>query len=299
MKRGVKIVRTDTRGFFANYITTLNQCLTLEEIDLVPVIDYTTGFNEYRNAEHQDINIWKLYFKYEQPNCEIIDIWNWSLDRFTKKYHRPKLYFSGGGIQDGFEHTNIFDYRSIIDRLFKPHPSIITDLNNILSTYNLDVSNCIGVCYRGTDKDTECTRVSYTKVIEIINSILEKDPDVKIYVQTDEIEFLDYVNRIYNNKCISINEFLISSRKINVPVHMLNEMINGRLVRDDVPSELINHHKFKVLRGRSKTGYQLGKDCMVMMLLLSKCKYLIKTPSGLSSVSCLYRDKGMENVFLI
>ena len=92
---------------------------------------------------------------------------------------------------------------------------------------------------------------------------------------------------------------MISSRELNLPVHFLNDVLRGDRQYDSSINRKARLHRYTHLRGAIKTRYELGKDCTKMTLMLSKCMYMIKNTSGLTSVSCLHKTNAHFNIFSI
>lgn len=116
----------------------------------------------------------------------------------------------------------------------------------------------IGVHYRGTDKKIECPRVEYDQIIAKVEEVSKecgvKNP--KIFVATDEEDFLAYIKTCFPNRVVAYDS--IKSRN-GLPVHLTDT-----------------------------DKYKKGEDAIVDCLLLSKCDYLIRTNSNLSLCSGLF-----------
>lgn len=117
----------------------------------------------------------------------------------------------------------------------------------------------VGIHYRGTDKVTESPRIPYENAVAKLNEYINyyKISNYKIFVATDEIEFLNYIQSLFHDKVI-YNVDAIRSND-GKPVH-----IN---VDDD--------------------HYKLGEDALIDSVLLSKTNLLIRTHSHLSFWSTL------------
>src|SRR5690606_31893810 len=115
----------------------------------------------------------------------------------------------------------------------------------------------IGIHYRGTDKITEASYISYDKVLqEIKNQIKNIKVDFKIFIATDDQNFLDYIKSYFKYKydIVYLNYYRSSN---NLPIH-------------------INPTK-------DYSAYKIGEDALMDCILLSKCNILIRTHSSLSS----------------
>lgn len=114
----------------------------------------------------------------------------------------------------------------------------------------------IGLHYRGTDKKLEAIPISHHKILETLNWILPtlpKTKPAKIFVATDEQNFITFLSGHYPGKLI-YNDFVRSNN--GEPVHYSNWY---------------------------SSNYQKGKEALFDCLLLSKC-YCLVFP-GASSLS--------------
>jgi hypothetical protein len=137
----------------------------------------------------------------------------------------------------------------------KPH--IEEKVNQIVED-SFGYSSIIGVHYRGTDKWTEAPIAPYDNVAAHVDEIIAQlqeigHSDIKIFIATDEQNFLDYMRVRYPSKVVCYEE---SERSIDgVCVH---------------------------LSGTGGTPYQKGEDALIDCLLLAKTDILLKTSSNLS-----------------
>lgn len=113
----------------------------------------------------------------------------------------------------------------------------------------------IGVHYRGTDKIKEAPRVNFDSVyFEILSAVdLFKEKNWKLFIATDDQNFLDYINGKWPDKIIATNSHRSKNEQ---SIHLTGDNL-----------------------------YQKGEEAVMDCLLLSKCDYLIKTPSNLSDAA--------------
>jgi len=117
----------------------------------------------------------------------------------------------------------------------------------------------IGIHYRGTDKVVEAPRTSYASAKAEIDKQLSQNQDKKcrIFVATDEQQFLDYLKECYGNKVIYDAEATRST--------------NGKPKHENPLSP-----------------YAEGKHALIDCLLLSKTDILLRTSSNLSMASTFF-----------
>lgn len=175
--------------------------------------------------------------------------------------------------RDNFQFDNYknVDYSAIlpfVKKYFLPSKDIIDIMNNLLSEYKIDTSNCIGLYYRGTDKYRETKlggfKVYYDKLTEIINK--EENKNLQILLQTDSGQFLDYIKEKNINNIIIIHQNRVSYT--NKGIHYENT------------------------KGKN---YQDIKYLFATFLIISKCKYLICS-SGNCSIWMMYYRENANNV---
>lgn len=130
---------------------------------------------------------------------------------------------------------------------------------------HMDGFYMIGVHYRGTDKTREAPAVSYETVSDIVHSQLQNRPSdipFKIFIATDDQNFLEHMQKIYGQMICSIDA--LRSRDNNA-VHTNALHTNQEL-----------------------SNYKKGEDALIDCMLLSKCDLLIKMASNLSDTSLMF-----------
>ncbi len=139
----------------------------------------------------------------------------------------------------------------IIKKYIKVKPHIQNKIDAVCKC--LEGHYIVGVHYRGTDKSSEALRVDYSKVKEAIE--FRNHKDCKIFVATDEHEFIKYMKKEFGNKVVCIDAIRSSDHE---PIHH----VGGNLMEN---------------------RYRLGEEAVMDCYLLSKANLLIKTQSNLSS----------------
>lgn len=124
-------------------------------------------------------------------------------------------------------------------------------------------SKVIGVHYRGTDKIYEDPLAPFENVAAEVDKAIvqfetDKEAKVKIFVATDQQNFLDYMIERYPSKVIYYQEGARS----------------------------LNHNA--VHTSAIATPYKKGEDALIDCLLLSKSDIIIKTSSNLSLCSAYF-----------
>jgi hypothetical protein len=146
----------------------------------------------------------------------------------------------------------------LIQRHIRFKPFILEKVHNIEKTFA--GKHAIGVHYRGTDKIKEAPRVSYEDVLIAIKTYMNSHPehDYKIFVATDERNFMDYMEEAFG-EIICYNQENIWSIDER-PVHLNSD----------------NDH------------FKCGENAIIDSILLSRTHFLIRTSSNLSLWSTFF-----------
>ncbi len=147
----------------------------------------------------------------------------------------------------------------LIQKYIEMKPDIKETLEDFIKT-QFNSNFIIGVHYRGTDKITsgEARLVAYEEVLQVITNHINEEQltDYKIFVATDECQFLNYLQNYFPNRII-YQEAQRSS--------------NGQAVHIG-----------------TSNPYQTGREALLDALLLSRCHILIRTSSNLSLCSSYF-----------
>lgn len=157
----------------------------------------------------------------------------------------------------------------LIKKYVEVKPEILKEVDQIVAE-KFGNKFVIGIHYRGTDhQNTEASSIAYENLSAAINHYVNENQikDYSIFVASDEEPFLEYMENKFEGKIISQNCLRSSD---NQPVHYFNP-------KNDSP-------------------YKLGREALTDCLLLSKCKYLIRTSSCLSLVSTYFNPELTDTV---
>lgn len=149
----------------------------------------------------------------------------------------------------------------LIQKYVHLRPEIAEELETFVNTHFKD-HYVIGIHHRGTDKKTEAPIVPYEKTLTTLNWVIsnlsdEQRDKLKVFVATDEQNFLNFLIPIFPNNVI-YSDFVRST--------------------DDQPL----HYNPSIY----SSNYQKGKEALLDCLLLSRCNFLLfPTTSSLSIAS--------------
>jgi hypothetical protein len=158
-------------------------------------------------------------------------------------------------------HTNRKETNYIISKYIKVKPHILQKVDNIVASQF--TSYMIGIHYRGTDKVTEAHKVDYNTMANAISEFIisQNLRQFKIFVATDEENFLEFMLKKFPNRILCYEESYRSTN--DAPIHF-NESLNP---------------------------YKKGEDAFIDCLLLSNCDHLIATCSHLSLCSTFFNPE--------
>jgi hypothetical protein len=257
----LEINHAHNAGFFSCFTVTLYELINYfnKNESLPTTLDRSKIFNMYK-YDNNDITF-DFFKHYNDIHSNI-------------KYKNITNSQSIFGFQFyNYKNVNYIDIVPFIQKYFTPSDKIINIENNLLSKYNIDLDNCIAIYYRGTDKYTETVLDSYNsyynKLIQIISDNKSINNNFQIIIQTDSAPFLDYMkNKLQSYDIIIIEENSVSYT--NVGIH--NEKNN------------IDNYKDMLI-------------LLSIMLIMSKCKYLICSSNNVSIVMMFYRYLYKNNVY--
>jgi hypothetical protein len=217
---------------------------------LPDTVDSSAQFIMYKKDKNKDITF--DYFEHYKnvPDVNIIHHIDYHWEYQFKNYYN-------------------LDYKYIIPlikKYFSPSIKINEIVNTIERKYNIVHDNTLAVYYRGTDKFKE-TQLAlfddfYNKIINIVNI----NENIKILLQTDSSQFIDYINNKMLKNVVIINENKTSYT--NKGIH--NEQL-------------------------SSTNYYDMLNFLSTIIILSKCKYIICS-SGNCSIWIMFYRGNSKNV---
>lgn len=141
----------------------------------------------------------------------------------------------------------------LITKYIKLKPHIQNKLDTLVKN-NFEGNHVIGIHYRGTDKVAEARLVTFEAIGSHLVQEVEKNRNLKIFVATDDENFLLYMYKTFPGKIIALNAL---RSKDGTAIHT----------------------------NLTENPYQKGEEALLDCLLLSKCSKLFKTASNLSDVS--------------
>lgn len=260
-------------GFFSNFYHVLFHISIADFYNWIPVVDmknYQNLYNEKRKVL-STYNSWEYYFNQKKTLSDI-------------DFKNDKVIFSDGNFNIKFFSDHYYGNESYFYEIFKNYISIKKNINNYVKLFkkkHLNKYKIIGVHWRGTDitsakyKKKNSVLYKYRKKITIddfakkIDPILKKNKKVKIFLSTDENDYIKKFKDLYGSKVVYTNCYRSNSSD---PVHLNNDYVRH------------NHR------------YKLGFEVMVDSLLLSESDILICRKSNVTNAAILFNYKKKRKI---
>jgi FkbM family methyltransferase len=166
-------------------------------INLLQVLNYYNSNKKFCRLDTS--NQWNLY------KDESIDVYpkffKYSTDSFET---HPQSYLeSDNEIQ--FSNYKLLNFNFInpfIKKYFNFSDEVLLIEQNLINKYQINFDETISICYRGGGKIRETNLPSYEEILAKLIEVRNIHPNCKIIVQSDEIEFCDYIKSYYNDVII-------------------------------------------------------------------------------------------------
>lgn len=255
----MSLVVTHDAGFFS--------CCSMK---LFEIINY---FNKHKKLP-DSVDSSAQFKLYKQNGYENEDV---TFDYFERYDHIPDeitwkedIYYHWCQQFQNYSEINYEKLIPFIKKYFSPSVEIKELCNKYIHKYNIDINNCIGLYYRGTDKHIETRIDSFDNYYDEINILMDitRNENYQIFIQTDSSSFIDYMKEKCINKRIVIIDELSTSYS-NLGIHFENS---------------------------SEKNYEEMKHLFASFLILSKCKYIIHGSCNGSVWFTFYRGNNENTI---
>ena len=243
------IKRSPGTGLFSNVTFVLNHLKICEKNNFIPIIDmdnFKTIYNENKKIKNTN-NAWEYYF--EKLN----------------KFSLDEVYKSKNVLITSDKFFHFFTYNiDLDDQMIKILQTQIK-INKILYKSYKRISNIfngnkiLGIHFRGTSyKRSPGHPFPATKrqMFEITKNLIKKEKIDKIFLVTEEQNYLNFFKKKFPDKIIHIKCCYRSNK----------------------------NDAFKIYP-RDRHRYKLGREALLETLLLSKCDHFIYLCSNVSSAA--------------
>jgi len=246
------IKRNGGGGLFSNLLFVLNHLLLADKFGAIPVIDMENFTNYY--SEKQNVvgtkNSWLYYFK-QVSNYTLNEVYNSKFVIFSsdKLFSNQTVNFK----------TNSNKLLHMYKKYIKIKPEYLKASKNFIKK-NLTGYKVLGVHWRGSDHKVlpgHPFPPTKKQIFQFTDFYLKKYKLNKIFLITEELEYLELFKKRYKKKVCYFKSFRVLNRR--------DLAINSRK----------NHR------------YNLGKDSLIETLIMSQVSFMICSRSNISEFSHL------------
>jgi len=167
-----------------------------------------------------------------------------------------------------YQYLNYTDVTPFVKHYFSPSPTIEAIMSDLQDKYAFIPDRTCVLFYRGNDKAKETSLPSYEKYLQTAQSLLNTDPELRIWIQSDETEFLDAMKAAFpDNHVIFYDEIRHMPRN---------------------PQTTVDKKFYS-------QNYIMSKYYLAITYLMSQCKYVICGTGNCSLWIALFRghNEGM------
>lgn len=280
-------------GFFAYLTFAINQLIFCERKGYTPVVHFGSwsenGSNAYYDPDYGE-NTWDYYFEpvagltYHDIQSRLDDFSTPLQESDVIRLTNKELWYLHTGEKRSvhaypygrFKHKTELDEdwsrqnrekaHRIIQKYIclKPH---ITDLLDSTAEEIFGNHHVLGIHMRGTDKGTADSATQLMKIIPpkkyfpYIDQYIKKQPACKIFVATDQVQFVNSMQKRYGNRILSLD----ASR---------------------------SRHSINTFKQRKRdSGYKKGEEVLLDCLLLSRCSFLLKCCSAVGEFAIYFNPE--------
>lgn len=251
-------------GLFSLVMTTLGYIKYALDQGYIPVVDMCNDDNTYMQEDRKE-NVWEYYF--EQPCGYMLE-----------DIGHSKHVIIGNGLIDGsvpfpqervaYDEADLIEWKTVADKYLIVKDEILQEAD-ALKEKMFGKERFLGVLLRGTDyvnsrPKNHPIQPTVEQAEEQIDRLLVEYDLQKIYLATEDADIYERLLDKYGEKLISMN------------------------VDRYITSETENINEISVKRSTDK--YQMGKEYLINILLLSKCDYLLAGNAGGSQGALLFRN---------
>ncbi|KYG81033.1 nodulation protein Z [Roseivirga ehrenbergii] len=285
-------------GFFAYLTFVLNQILYCEEYDLVPVVYFGPWSIDGPNAYHDPIvgnNMWDYYFEpvagytysdiqafIANPDHPITeenliyledDVMSYVHGGNPNSiYNYPYGYYTD--LEEDADHWYARQRKkahALIEKYVHVKKELLTETNTFIENHFAN-NKVLGVHIRGTDKGcaTEAQHLSKiippAKYFPHIDEFIQEQPEAKIFLATDQAQFVKQVRAKYPGRVLT-------------------------------QSTILSDSQVNVFQKEEGNNYQKGKEVLLDCLILSRCSRLLKCTSAVGEYA-LYFNPALSSLDL-
>ena len=153
-------------------------------------------------------------------------------------------------------------------KYFSPSQEINDIITKIEKKYKLKYHNICVLFYRGNDKNRETPICGYEEYLIYANKVLSDNPKVQFLIQSDETEFIHFMEKAFPNNSFYLKNEIRHISKCNCTVDIIMK----------------------------ETNYIASKYYLGITIIMSRCKYII-CGSGNCSIWIMFYRGNCKNVY--
>ncbi|MDD5570106.1 MAG: hypothetical protein PHD97_03015 [Bacteroidales bacterium] len=250
-------------GFFSNLSLVLCHLKIAHDSGMIPVIDFQ-NFKSLYNEQgliNNTLNAWEYYFK---PVSEF---------PLNEVYESKNVFFSTGEYPPSMSYsiTNVDGLMEIYRKYIFLQNHVEEKINRYSEKFNFN-SRILGIHFRGQEQKYAAGHSfppTKKQMKKYTDEILKKYKIEKIFIVTEEQEYLDFFIEKYGDKVLYTDSF--RTHKVNA----------------------YNMHP------RDNHRYLLGLDVLADAFLLSKCTGILSGDSNVSEFARFVNNKKFEFTYFI
>lgn len=258
-KKFYVIRRSPGAGFFSNLTYVLAHLLIAEKYKFIPVVDmenHPTIYNEKRLI-NKTYNSWEYYFN-KVSKYELKDVYNSKSVILTSNFFESHM---------PIDMSLKKEFHKIIKKYIHINTDITKEMQKLKKKYFKNNDKILGVHFRGTTYKTargHAFPIPPKLMKKNIDALIKKFKYNKIFVVTEESDYLEYMKKCYPEKIIYCKFY----RTLKLDAFRHYPRINHR--------------------------YKLGREILIETLLLSYCMGLTYVKSNVSSAAIAFSKKELN-----
>ncbi|HLX61008.1 MAG TPA: hypothetical protein VKX17_06970 [Planctomycetota bacterium] len=254
--RYVRLCRRRSPASFASYLSTAVSMLNACDLNgFKGYVDLHSGPDLYRDSASQMSNMWDWFFLQPQVSLNEIttsehQIWIWE-ETSWQAHCQPgwDLPWNATTERTFAELRRIVSKHLLVKEEWKQHAA------SLFRKYEINPETTIAIAHRGTDKHREAIISPIERYFSVIDRLLLDQPSLQIWAQPEEATVFQALKWRYPKTKI-ISEFYTTTDP-----GLMADITNP------------------------KSGFEKARDAVTMMVMFSRCSYLLKNCANLSDLA--------------
>lgn len=206
--------------------------------------------------------------RYKDSNRDITQEFFKNLDEIILKKNAEVFSYAEEEEQfSDYSKLNFEFINDFVEKYFSPSDKVLEIYRELIEKNSINLNDTLSVLHRGNEKQGETLIPSYEQVSQKIDLVLSENKNIRLFLQSDEVEFYDFMLKKYPT-ALTIDGTLKMNRTAEI----------------EIQSQLI----------KGKKEYQ-AQLFLAILLIISKSKHVILNSGNIGLWICLYRQS-VENV---